>query len=78
MGISELIGSRGNIAPVKGLDALPLVLSPTGVEALICFGVIRDLIVERRVHKVFLYALPILIVCQIAAMRHSSMLRRGG
>ena len=29
---------------------------------------IRDVIVERRVHKVYLYALPILIVCQIAAM----------
>jgi hypothetical protein len=48
--------------------ALPLVFSPAGVDALICLGVIRDLIVERRVHKVYLYALPILIVCQIAAM----------
>jgi hypothetical protein len=47
---------------------LPLVYSPTGVDALICLGVIRDLIVERRVHRVYLYALPILIVCQIAAM----------
>jgi hypothetical protein len=35
---------------------------------LICLGAIRDLIVERRVHKVYLYALPILIVCQVAAM----------
>ena len=48
--------------------ALPLVFSPAGVDALICLGVIRDLIVEHRVHKVYLYALPILIVCQIAAM----------
>ena len=47
---------------------LPLVFSPAGVDALICLGVVRDLIVERRVHKVYLYALPILIVCQIAAM----------
>ena len=46
---------------------LPLVYSPAGVDALICLGVIRDLIVERRVHKVYLYALPIMIVCQIAA-----------
>jgi hypothetical protein len=47
---------------------LPLAFSPAGVDALICLGVIRDLVVERRVHKVYLYALPILIVCQIAAM----------
>jgi hypothetical protein len=47
---------------------LPLVFSPAGVDALICLGVIRDLIVERRVHKVYVYALPILIACQIAAM----------
>ncbi len=47
---------------------LPLVFSPAGVDALICLSVIRDFIVERRVHKVYLYALPILIVCQIVAM----------
>jgi hypothetical protein len=47
---------------------LPLVFSPAGVDALICLGVIRDLVVERRAHKVYLYALPILIVCQIVAM----------
>ena len=54
---------------------LPLVFSPAGVDALICLGMVRDLIVERRVHKVYLYALPILIVCQVAAMEtfiHSS------
>jgi hypothetical protein len=48
--------------------ALPLVFSPAGVDALIFLGVIRDFIVERRVHKVYWYALPILIFCQIAAM----------
>jgi hypothetical protein len=47
---------------------LPLIFSPAGVDALICLGVVRDLIVDRRVHKVYLYALPILIVSQIAAM----------
>jgi len=46
---------------------LPLVFAPAGVDALICLGVIRDLIVERRVHKVYLYALPVLIVFQIVA-----------
>jgi hypothetical protein len=47
---------------------LPVVFSPAGVDALICLGVIRDLIVERRVHKVYVYALPILIVWQIFAV----------
>jgi hypothetical protein len=41
---------------------MDLVFSPAGVDALICLGVIRDLMVERRVHKVYLYALPILIL----------------
>jgi hypothetical protein len=49
--------------------ALPLVFSPAGVDAPICLGMIRDLIVERRVHKVYLYALPSLMVCQVAAMQ---------
>jgi hypothetical protein len=40
----------------------------TGVDALILLGVIRDLIVNRRVHKVYLYALPILFFCQCAVM----------
>jgi hypothetical protein len=46
---------------------LGLLWSPVGVDALICLGVMRDLIVDRRVHKVYLYALPIFIVCQIVA-----------
>lgn len=40
----------------------------TGVDALIFLGVVRDLIVNRRVHKVYLYALPILFACQSAAV----------
>jgi len=40
-----------------------------GVDLLISLGVIRDLIVSRRIHPVYLYALPILIVCQTLAMR---------
>ena len=63
-----LIASCGLLDAAFGrFPALPLVLSPTGVDALICLGVIRDLIVERRVHKVYLYALPVLIVFQIVA-----------
>jgi hypothetical protein len=33
-------------------------------DALIFLGVLRDLVVNRRVHSVYLIALPILIVCQ--------------
>ena len=39
------------------------------VDALILLGVVRDLIVNRRIHSVYRYALPILIVCQIFAVR---------
>ena len=35
------------------------------VDALILLGVVRDLIVNRRIHAVYRYALPILIACQI-------------
>ena len=35
-----------------------------GVDFLILLGVARDLILNRRVHRVYLYALPTLIACQ--------------
>ena len=44
---------------------LPLAFSPGGVDALIFLGILRDLIVDRRIHKVYLYALPLLILFQI-------------
>jgi hypothetical protein len=40
-----------------------------GVDALIMLGVARDLIVNRRVHVVYRYALPALIICQIFAVQ---------
>ena len=40
---------------------LPLIWSPAGVDLLILCGVLRDLIADRRVHKVYLYALPAFI-----------------
>jgi hypothetical protein len=40
-----------------------------GVDLLIFLGVVRDLIVIRRVHPVYLYALPALIVGQSLVMR---------
>ncbi len=38
------------------------------LDLLIVLGVLRDLVVDRRVHKVYLYALPALIVGQNLAM----------
>jgi hypothetical protein len=38
------------------------------VDLVILLGVARDLLVDRRVHKVYLYALPILIVGQSLAV----------
>ncbi len=44
---------------------LPLAFSPAGVDALVLLGIVRDLIVDRRIHKVYLYAFPLLIVVQL-------------
>ena len=48
---------------------LPLAFSPGGVDALILLGILRDLMVDRRVHKVYLYAFPLLIVLQVFCMQ---------
>jgi len=39
-----------------------------GVDLLIALGVVRDLVVDRRVHKVYFYALPAVIVGQNLAL----------
>ena len=49
------------------IPSLPAVFAPAGVDALILLGVVRDIIVERRIHKVYLYALPAMIFLQIIA-----------
>jgi hypothetical protein len=36
----------------------------TGVDVLILFGALRDLVVQRRAHKIYLYALPLLFAAQ--------------
>jgi hypothetical protein len=36
-----------------------------GVDAVILLGVVRDLLVNRRVHRVYLISLPVLIACQV-------------
>jgi hypothetical protein len=47
---------------------VPLSWSYTCVDLLIFLGVVRDLIVTRRVHPVYLYAFPALIVAERLAM----------
>ena len=42
-----------------------LAFSPGGVDALILLGMLRDLIVDRRVHKVYVWAFPLLILVLI-------------
>ena len=39
-----------------------------GVDSLILLGVMRDLIVNRRVHPVYLYVLPVFVVGQAAVI----------
>ncbi len=39
-----------------------------GVDSLILCGVMRDLLVNRRIHPVYLYGLPMLMVSQIAVV----------
>ena len=52
-----------------GFGRFPASLLPppffyAGVDILILFGVVRDLVINRRVHSVYLYALPAFIVAQ--------------
>ena len=49
------------------IPSLPALFAPAGVDALILLGVVRDIIVERHIHKVYLYALPTMILLQIIA-----------
>lgn len=48
-------------------SSLHIIFAPVGVDVLILLGVVRDVIVERRIHKVYLYALPTMILLQIIA-----------
>jgi hypothetical protein len=41
----------------------------SGVDGLILLGVLRDLVVMKKVHRVYWYALPVLVVAQVFVMR---------
>lgn len=47
---------------------MPPVIFYAGVDLMILLGVLRDWIVNRKVHPVYLYALPVLIAGQTAVM----------
>jgi hypothetical protein len=47
---------------------LPFPFFYPGVDLLILLGVARDLIVNRRIHRVYLYALPAFIIGQVTVM----------
>jgi hypothetical protein len=38
------------------------------VDLLILLGVTRDLIVDRRIHRVYVYALPAFVICQVVVV----------
>jgi hypothetical protein len=66
-----LIASCALTAAAFGRFPMPLIREAwfyAGVDILIVLGVLRDLIVTRRVHPVYRYALPAFIVGQIFAM----------
>jgi hypothetical protein len=44
---------------------LPFAFSAAGLDALILLGILRDLIVDRRIHTVYRYAFPAFILFQI-------------
>jgi hypothetical protein len=49
-------------------NLLPPVIFYAGVDVLIVLGAVRDWIVERRIHQVYLWAIPALMVGQIVVV----------
>ena len=45
-------------------NKLPFVISYVCVDLMVALGVVRDLLIERRVHRVYLIGLPCFILCQ--------------
>lgn len=61
-----------------GLTAAPFGRSPylidhnlfyVAVDTVICLGLLRDLLVDRRIHRVYLIALPLLAIAQFITIR---------
>jgi hypothetical protein len=49
-------------------NKMPFVVSYAGVDVLVLLGVMRDLMVERRIHRVYLLGLPGFVACQLAVV----------
>lgn len=47
---------------------VPYISFYCGVDALILLGVLRDLVVNRRIHAVYLWSVPVLILFQLGAV----------
>lgn len=56
---------------LTSLDS-PIRWQYVGVDALILFGLARDWIVDKRVHPIYLYSLPAVLLAQLLAEQDSS------
>jgi hypothetical protein len=55
---------------------LPPVVLYAGVDVLILLGVARDLIVNRHIHRVYLYALPAFVLARSSSCKRIRTTRR--
>jgi hypothetical protein len=70
-----LIGSLALTSAAFGRLPFPIVYDYVLIDFLVLLGVLRDLIVVRRIHPVYLYGLPTFALAQVAVlytMLHSS------
>jgi hypothetical protein len=63
-----LVASCALTSAAFGRFVHPFILFYAGVDLLILIGVARDLMIMKRIHPVYLYSLPCLVVLQIAAV----------
>jgi hypothetical protein len=56
------------IAAFNRFPMMPMNWGYSGVDGLILCGVVRDLVVSRRVHPVYMYGLPAIAIGQLATM----------
>jgi hypothetical protein len=56
------------VAAFNRMPLMPMNWGYSGVDGLILCGVVRDLVVSRRVHPVYTYSLPAMAIGQLATM----------
>ena len=57
---------------IDAVSNVPYISFYSGVDALILMGVVRDLIVNRKVHAVYLWSIPPLVLLQLGAVAIST------